>query len=345
MLIFSRNDVKDALKLIGDMHDVADEIVLVDSSDKKMHSALISEKKREGFDKLRIFYTVPIGYPDPLRMYALKKCRYRWVLLLDTDEMLSDYGRREIKGRIADTSASAFAVKRHENYTGKSLGNFFTWQVRLFRKDRVEFRGIVHEQPIVRGDTEKLPEDFFIGHLTSLKGRSSSEYRKMEMFDRMSYGVARERMMDYFNKMFLPEHGNIRDTMLGKLLDRWQRTYEAIIGKGDDDELNWFDYMVFFALVDTGYRIKERRPLGILEIYPGRKEYINRIMAPGDRDQEEIFGISKIINTIGIIKYLKLDSEKTIERLNRKYAGVAGGTDLLIKLLEERYEKGKRWLD
>ncbi|MCL5413429.1 MAG: hypothetical protein M1569_03435 [Candidatus Marsarchaeota archaeon] len=345
VLIFSRNDVKDALALIRDMYGIADEIVLVDSSDRKLHLGLLASKKRLGLAKLRIFYTVPLGYPDPLRMYALKKCRNRWVLLLDTDEELSDYGKLNIKERISKTRASAFAIRRYENYTGRPVGGFFTWQVRLFRKDRVGFRGIVHEQPAVNGDTERLPKDFYIGHLASLKGRSSTEYSKMEIFDRMSYGVARERLMDYFNKVMIPEHGNIRDTLLGRFLDRWQRVYRDLVGRNDGDELSRFDYLVFFALVDTGYRIRDGHILGILDIYAGRSKYIDRIISAGGSGSGEIFEISKIINIVGITKYLGLGSERTIERLNRKYAGAAGGTDLLIGLLKKRYERGRRWLD
>ncbi len=345
VLIFSRNDVKEALRLIKDIYGIADEIVLVDSSDRKLHEGLMASKAKLGLRKLRILYTIPIGYPDPLRMYALKKCRYGWVLLLDTDEILSDYGKREMLDRISNTKASAFAIKRYENYTEGSPGKFFTWQIRLFRRDRVEFRGMVHEQAAVDGSTEKLSDGFYIGHLTSLRGKSVSEYGKMEIFDRMSYKIARERLLDYFNKTLVPEHGNIRDTLLGKFLNRWQRVWQGLRGKSDDDELGWFDYMTFFALVDIGYRIKDGRLLAILDIYPGRKEYVRRITAASDRDSEEIFGISKAINTVGITKYLGLDSDKVIERLNRKYAKTAGGVNLLIKMLELRYEKGEKWLD
>ena len=280
VLIFSRNDVKNALSLIKDIYGIADEIVLVDSSDKKLHLGLLASKKKLGLAKLKIFYTIPLGYPDPIRMYALKKCRYRWVLLLDTDEKLSDYGKLDIHDRILKTNACAFAIRRYENYTGKLVGGFFTWQVRLFRKDRVAFRGIVHEQPLVYGNTEKLPEEFYIGHIASLKGRSGLEYRKMEIFDRMSYRVARERLVDYFGKIIVPEHG-IRNTVLGRFLEGWQKAYERLLGKKDNEELSRFDYLVFFALVDIGYRIKDGRLLAILDIYGARKRYVDRILALG----------------------------------------------------------------
>ena len=192
VLIFSRNDVGDALSLIRDVYSTADDIVLVDSSDEIRHKKLIAYKNSHRLDKLRIYYVIATGYPDPIRMYALKKCRYEWVLLIDTDERLSSYAKEHIKELIASTDASAFAMKRYENYTVKSRGSFFTWQLRLFRKSDVKFRGILHEQPSVNGLVEKPAEEFYIGHIASMRGRSSGDYSRMAIFDRMSYGIARD---------------------------------------------------------------------------------------------------------------------------------------------------------
>lgn len=345
VLIFSRNDAKYALSLIKDIYKVADEIVLVDSSNRKIHRGLLASKGRMGLAKLRIFYTIPIGYPDPLRMYALKKCRYRWVLLLDTDERLSQYGKDFIKEFISNTDASAFAIKRYEKFSGKAPGTFFTWQQRLFRKADVRFKGIVHEQPEVNGIVEKTPDNFYIGHLVSLRGRPSAEYNKMEIFDRMSYGIATDKLMDYFNKVVVPREGTVRDRWSGKALGTLLDAYRRLRLKRNEQELTDLDYFLFFALVDLGYRIKEGHLPSILSVYRGRKEYIKRLKGQQGKESDEILEISKIINDVGIIEYLGLDSERTIRKLNRRYADSKGGIDLLIWLLKERYEKGKRWLD
>ena len=71
VLIFSRNDIDNALDLINDVYDFADDIVLVDSSSAKLHEELIRKKAKRSLSKLRVFYVVPLGYPDPLRMYAI----------------------------------------------------------------------------------------------------------------------------------------------------------------------------------------------------------------------------------------------------------------------------------
>ena len=346
LLVFSRNDVDDALGLVKDMYDVADDIVLVDSSGKKQHKKLIAYKNRHGLDKLRIYYVIATGYPDPIRMYALKKCRYGWVLLIDTDERLSAYAKGHIKELIAGTDASAFAMKRYENYTGRSKGSFFTWQLRLFRKSDVKFKGVLHEQPSVNGLVEKPADGFYIGHMASLRGRSSGDYSKMAVFDRMSYGIARERLLEYLNKIVVPREGHIKDRPSGKALAALLDAYRRMKFKDDERELSDFDYFWFFCMVDLGYQIKDRKLGAIASIYSSRKAYMKGFgEGRKQKDSGEIFEISKIINTIGITDYLRLDSEATIRRINRKYAGERSGAELLIRLLKERYERGRRWLD
>ena len=55
-IIFSRNDVEDALKLIKDIYSTFDEIVLIDQSDRHKHVYIISQKKKNNLKKLRVFY-------------------------------------------------------------------------------------------------------------------------------------------------------------------------------------------------------------------------------------------------------------------------------------------------
>lgn len=86
VLIFSKNDAHKAIGLIEDIYGIADEIVLVDSSESAQRNTILNAKRRNKLGKLRVFYAVALGYPDPLRMYALSKCKNEWVLLIDTDE-------------------------------------------------------------------------------------------------------------------------------------------------------------------------------------------------------------------------------------------------------------------
>ncbi|MHB1830733.1 MAG: hypothetical protein ACYCO0_05060, partial [Candidatus Micrarchaeaceae archaeon] len=65
--------------------------------------------------KLMVFHVVALGYADPLRMYALKKCKNGWILMLDTDERISPELKASINELIGNARCSAFSMKRYED--------------------------------------------------------------------------------------------------------------------------------------------------------------------------------------------------------------------------------------
>lgn len=345
VLIFSRNDVSDALDLIRDMYNIADEIVIIDSSTDKLHESLLTAKKKEHLDKLRIFYVVPIGYPDPLRMYALSKCKNRWVLLIDTDERLSDYAKDVIINDISNTKASAIAIKRYEQVR-HTPGRFFTWQVRLFRKNRVKFKGILHEQPEVKGLTLRESNAFYIKHMVKFGHHSSSEYSKISIFERMTYRIFRKRLLNYVHKTVLPSGSNIGNTYVGKFIDALLNSYQKLKLRGDQDELSYLDYLLFYFIVDSAYRVKDKGFLSLLKPVRLRDEYIKTSMiVPKNMRPDEVLEISKIIYDKGVTEFLGIESERNIKKINKKYENRYDGIGLLIEMIITRYKQGEKWLD
>ncbi|MGC8981980.1 MAG: hypothetical protein ACP5JU_03470, partial [Minisyncoccia bacterium] len=71
LLLFSRNDTKNALSLAESMLNAVDEVVIIDSSDEKEHNELV-EKARK-YSKINVFYALPLGYVEPLRSYGISK--------------------------------------------------------------------------------------------------------------------------------------------------------------------------------------------------------------------------------------------------------------------------------
>ncbi len=149
VMTFTKNYIKNALELIQWMYDVADEFILVDSSNKENRELLASEKKRLKLNKLKVYTAPALGYPDPLRMYAISKCTSNWVTLLDSDERFPPKLKKDVKGIITKTDCDAFAIKRYETIAKKNAEKFFTWQIRLFKRDKVSFTGLRHEQGLV----------------------------------------------------------------------------------------------------------------------------------------------------------------------------------------------------
>ena len=344
VMIFSRNDVEKALDLAQSLYAVADEILLIDSSDPQNDKKLRDALKKQRLSKLRLMHIIALGHPDPLRMYALKKCRYDWVLLIDTDERLTDELRADIKKIISRAKCSAFAVKRNEEVFRGKRNSFYTWQIRLFRKDHVEFRGLSHEQALVRGATDKLDGDYGIDHVVELKNLGiGAEYSKIQKFDRLSYGMYNDMMMEYISKLVMPTSRSAEDTGLGRLTKSLLLAYERLAFRRQGQEISNFDYFMYYFMLHSAVMVKKRDFLGIFRLIPFELSRLKQISGwKEEPDADEIFEISKIINRIGVTKFLELDKEETIKELNRKYKDKRQGMDLLMALIKEKYERQTR---
>lgn len=276
LLIFAINEAEEVVSLASEMYRTVDEIVVVDSSDARRFRLLEKRKAQEKLDKIKLFHAPALGYAEPYRTYGISKCSNDWILLLDTDERLSTHLRLNIRKIIGNANFNVMQIKRYEHVTKSgSKSNFFTWQVRLFRKDSVEFKGLTHETPLMKDPIEKLEsENEYISHLDEL--RHIRHYNKMDLFSQSSPAIL-----------------IIRDLAVGLL----------------NGEMS-LDYLT---------------------------ETINSQLDLGGQRTDETRGIAQIIQDKGLIKYLRLDKEATIRRLDKKYAGKKQGIDLLIKLLKDRY--------
>ncbi len=344
VLVFSRNDIENTIDLIGHVYNIADEIVLVDSSVKKERMRLHGEKRRRNLTKLKIYYAVALGYPDPLRMWALRKCKNRWVLLIDTDERLGEDLLRDIKTLIQKPGCRAFGIKRYEWVGEKRRKSLFTWQVRLFEKNAVGYKGVPHDQPAITGIERRLGEEYYMEHkLEFINPKRAYDYDRLEAFERFSYANYNKIMLEYFQKAMLAENVSAKDTLGGKVLGAVLEGYETLTLKKPDQELSNFDYFVYHIVKEAAFVIKQRDLGGVLRLVPHGLGYARRVARwKTEPEGRKFFEVLRIVYEIGIIKFLELDKDAAIRRLNAKYSENEQGIDLLIRLLVEKYEKINR---
>ncbi|MEM3526214.1 MAG: glycosyltransferase family 2 protein, partial [Candidatus Jordarchaeaceae archaeon] len=164
-ITFTRNSANKIGALLEHVKDIVDEIIVIDgySTDETVEIA-----KSYG---AKVYLRKPRGYVEPDRMFALKKVANSWVLYLDDDERLCRRLKNDIRELIEfgeNHEISAFSITRvnlNKNMR-PILGPFYPdTQIRIYRKDKVIYRGLMHELPEVIGKKCQLPEEYFIIHL------------------------------------------------------------------------------------------------------------------------------------------------------------------------------------
>jgi hypothetical protein len=336
VLVFSRDDASSVEALLEDLRGIADETVIIDSSGAPQHRRI----ERLAGPKVRVYHAVALGYPDPLRMYGLHKCRGRWVLLIDTDERLSQQLKDDIRDIIDAESADALAIRRSEPFAEGEATRLYTWQIRLFRRDRVEFTGLVHEQAMVRGRLGKLDSNIYtLQHLRGAGGKSPLEYSRMSMYERMSYSDYNVKVMDYMSKLSMGGDRSA-ESISAHIVRAAMLSYERLLGRQMEEEITHMDYLWYFTVRNIFYAIIRKESGRLLGSFSDARKELEAIRRAQLQDRSgEAFEISKRINRIGIIRYLGLDIDANVEALNRRYANSRQGIELLQRLLVERYRK------
>ncbi len=336
----TRNNVTNAIALIESLNGIGDEFVIIEQSDRKDKELMLNYSRKN--KKVRVCSSVALGYQEPLRMYGLGRCSNEWVLHIDVDERLSEGLASGIKRLISTTIYDAFAIRRYEEVREGKRTGFFTWQIKLYKRHRVLYLGILHESPIVRGRLGRLEEGrYYTEQMGEIKGKAGAEYTKIYKFtDRLSYSAYNDRLLDYLAKLTLSKDREIRRTAAGRLVGGWLSIYELVSRRRPEQEISDLDYFVFYSIINIGYSVRMRDPWLLLCTVPNAMKNLERMRRwKSEPDSAATFEASRIINRIGIIRFLHLERDTEIARLYRKYRGKRQGIDLLIQLLKERYSK------
>lgn len=341
VLIFSMNEPEKTLRLVRSIYQIANEVVVVDSSDPIRFRKLIEGKKALHLTKLNIYYVHPLGYVEPFRMYGLSKCKNDWVLYLDVDEILNDELKNSII-KILDKNGSkydAFAIARENYLDGKRIYQNYgiklpknDFHVRLYKKSKTRYFGVVHESPLING--KPFSSVIKNEHILKLDPKykiiqhhKSSDYlnkfikcMKLEIFQR------RDSYADI--KRYIPE-----------TLKPIFNLYLKLTRKNLNDELSSFDYKVkekvyLFMLTNN-----------ILDLFLPLDTYFDtkiQIISKLPIDLKKFtYKISQhIIECGGVNNYLGITNESQMKQFNIKYKhDKTNPLDLLNLLLMNKMTK------
>ena len=157
----------------------ADELIIVDSYsiDKtveiaKKYTKKIYTKKFEGYGQQK--------------QTAIDHCTNQWVLEVDADEIVTETLKLEIQALLKNPEELnkyyAYNIERQEYFLGKPL--MISEIPRLYRKDKVQYREIIHERLEIRGYIGKLKNKLIheADKYNSIAKRleKNNEYTKLE---------------------------------------------------------------------------------------------------------------------------------------------------------------------
>lgn len=96
---------------------------------------------------------------EPARNFAIQSATYKWVLLVDADELvtpqLRDYLYETIKN--PDCPAGLY-IPRKNYFMGRFIrAGYPDYILRFFKRDSIDWPTYVHATPIIQGDVEKIP--------------------------------------------------------------------------------------------------------------------------------------------------------------------------------------------
>jgi len=113
------------------------------------------------------------GFSD-FRNLGAKRAGNKWLLYVDTDEMVTSDLREEIDKVISSNEFSAYAIPRRNIVLGREMKHCGLWPdyvLRLIRKDKlIGWEGELHEQPKISGEIKYLKEPFIHNKHDSLSG-------------------------------------------------------------------------------------------------------------------------------------------------------------------------------
>lgn len=96
---------------------------------------------------------------EPARQFAINSATYKWVLLVDADELITPELHDYLYKRIAEEdSPKGIFIPRKNYFMGKfMICNYPDYILRFFARDNITWPPYVHSIPSVEGQTEKIP--------------------------------------------------------------------------------------------------------------------------------------------------------------------------------------------
>ena len=269
------NNADKIARSLKSVQKLADEIVVVD-----MYSDDDSRKIAKKYGAKVYFHKKTGGYVEPARNFAISKATGKWVLILDTDEVVPRSLAERLKQIALDPEKKdldCVLIPRKNLIFGKWMENARWWPdylPRFFRRGKVEWPKQIHQQPKLNDkniftlpDVEKMALihhnyenlDQFLD-----RNRIYSRVRAMELIKEKNYKLGYKDLLieplnEFLSRFFSGEA--YRDGLHGlalSLLQAWTvlLTYLKVWEESNYEEKPLEPRLVKEVLEDAVYRME-----------------------------------------------------------------------------------------
>ncbi|MEE8199657.1 MAG: glycosyltransferase family 2 protein [Candidatus Acidoferrales bacterium] len=156
--LITRNEERNLPRALGSIRELADEVLVVDSGSRDRTVAIARE---HGARVLERDWT---DFSDQ-KNFAAAQAAHDWVFSLDADEELSPELAAELRTwKEQPATAVAYRMPRRARYLGRWIrhsGWYPDPKVRLYRRDRARFVGLLHEALEVDGPVGRFQGDLY----------------------------------------------------------------------------------------------------------------------------------------------------------------------------------------
>lgn len=149
VIVLTKNSENTIADCIESLQGFGDEVIVVDSEST---DRTIQIAERLG---ARIIKHAFQNFADQ-RNFAIKKSKGKWVLFIDSDEQATEEFKKEVAAILEShdvrSGVDGYFVKRKTFYYGKDWGMVDRVQRFFYKKNFIEWYGVLHETPKIKGE-------------------------------------------------------------------------------------------------------------------------------------------------------------------------------------------------
>jgi len=190
--LITRNEERNLPRALASLAGLADEILVVDSGSTDDTCAVARR-----FDA-RVLTRPWTDYSDQ-KNFAAAQAAHEWIFSLDADEELSPPLQESLRRwKQSQPTAVAYAVRRRARYLGawiRHSGWYPDPKLRLYRRDRARFVGVLHESLRAEGPAEQLDGDLYHHTVNTLSEHTSRINRYTTIAAQQLFSAGRRRWL------------------------------------------------------------------------------------------------------------------------------------------------------